>query len=229
MNPLSLIGIGTGLIGSIGKLFGRKKANRQMEDQLAKDPAYTANPETANRLGLAKTLLTARMPGAAAVERNIYGSQANTNANVNRNATDSSQALAIAAGVGGQTNKAFEQQGVNEANNFQQNYNNLQSAQEGYINEGDKVFNDQVRRYGDEVSIKGAENENNQNNWGDVSNAGFSIADFGLNGGFSNLFKKKQRATDLSGYSRQPMSGIPINPQRQGLGGGIYGRNTPNF
>lgn len=225
MDPISMIGIGAGLIGSIGKLFGRKKANQKMEDLLAKDPTYTANPEAANRLGLAKTLLNARMPGAAAVERNIYGSQANTNAAVNRNATDSSQALAIAAGVGGQTNQAFEQQGINEANHFQQNYNNLQGAQEGFIQEGDKVFNDQVRRYGDEVSVRGAQNQNNQNNWGDVSNAGWAMADFGLNGGFA----KKMRSGGQGGNMMQAQPANGTYGYQGWLDPRLRNRNTPNF
>lgn len=223
----SLIGIGTGLIGSIGKMIGRGKANKQLDELLKKDPAYTANPEVANRLGLAKTLLNARMPGAAAVERNIYGSQANTNAKVSRNATDSSQALAIAAGVGGQTNQAFQQQGLNEANNYQRNYNNLVGAQEGYINEGDKVFNDQVRRYGDEVSIRGQQNQNRQDNWSEISNLGFGLGDFGMNGGFKGLFK---------GGNTGNASAIQGGGQSNGTFGyqgyldpRLRNRNSPNF
>jgi len=144
----SLIGIGAGLIGSIGKMIGRGKANRKMDELLAKDPRYTANPEVANRLGLAKTLLNARMPGAAAAEKNVYSNQANTVSNVTRNATDASQALAVSAGAGGQTNQAFTDLGQMEAENYQRNYNNLTGAQDAMVQEGDKVFGDDVRRYG---------------------------------------------------------------------------------
>lgn len=197
LNPLaSLVGLGTGLIGGIGKMIGRGKANRQLDELLKKDPKYTANPEVANRLGLAKTLLNARMPGAASAERNIYGSQANTVANVTRNATDSSQALAVAAGVGGQTNQAFQDLGQNEAQDYQRRYGNLVGAQNATVLEGDKVFGDDLRRYGDEVSVRGTQNQNKQDNWQDISNLGFGMADFGMNGGFNNMFgSKKQRKT----------------------------------
>jgi len=189
----SLIGLGAGIVGGIGKMIGRKKANRQLDELLAKDPKYTANPEVANRLGLAKTLLNARMPGAAAAERNIYGSQANTVANVTRNATDANQALAVAAGVGGQTNQAFQDLGQQEAQDYQRRYGNLVGAQDEMVQEGDKVFGDQVRRYGNEVQVRGAQNQNKQDNWQDISNLGFGMADFSMNGGFNNMFSRKRQ------------------------------------
>src|SRR5205085_1584394 len=84
-----------------------------------------ANPIAGQRLGLAQTLLNARMPGAAAAERNIYGSQANTMAQVNRNATDSSQVLALAGAAQGQTNQAFSNLETQEAQDYQRRYSNL--------------------------------------------------------------------------------------------------------
>ena len=188
MNPLSLAGLGIGLIGSIGKMFGRKKANRKMDALLAEDPAYKANPLAANRLGLTQTLLNARNPGAQQVQNNIFATQASNLDNINKNATDSSQALALASGATEQTNQAFNQQGINEANDYQTKLQNLFNAQNGQINEDDKVYNDSVRRYGDKFQVKGAQNENSQNTWGDISNAGFGLADFGMAGGFGKMF-----------------------------------------
>ena len=52
-----LIGLGIGLIGGIGKMFGRGKANREMDKLLAKNPVYNENPLARQRLGLAQTLL----------------------------------------------------------------------------------------------------------------------------------------------------------------------------
>lgn len=194
-------GLATGFIGAIGKLFGAGKANRKLQQLQEQDPVYKANPISAQRLGLAKTLFNARMPGAATIERGIYGNQANAISNINRNATDSSQALALASGVQGQSNNAFSNLGIEEQQNQMNNLNNLNSAYAGEINEGDKVFNDETRRFNDKVQIQGAKNENNQNVWGSISNAGFSLADLGINGGFSGMFKKK------SPYG----SGIPSN------------------
>lgn len=180
----ALIGLGVGLAGAIGKMFGRGKANRQLKSLIGKNPAYSENPLAGQRLALANTMLNARMPGAATVERNIYTNQANQFSNINRAATDASQALSIAAGVGGQTDRAFSDLGIAEAQDYQRRYGNVVNAQDAVINEGDKMYSDQVRRYQDEVALTGAMNENRQNTWGDISNMGFGIADFAMAGGF---------------------------------------------
>src|SRR5215813_4668825 len=125
MNPLSLAGLGIGLVGAIGKLFGRGKANREMNQVLAQDPTYQVNPVAKQRLGLAQSLLNSRMPGAANIEKNIYTNQANTISNINKNATDASQALALAANTQGQSNTAFNQLGIEEDQDYQRRLNNL--------------------------------------------------------------------------------------------------------
>ncbi len=187
---VSIGGAALGFIGSIGKGAARRKANRQLEDLIKQDPVYSKNPLAAQRLGLAQTMLNSRMPGAASVEKNIYGTQANAASNVNRNATDASQALAVNAGLQGQSDQAFNELGVNEAKYFDTNYQNLIDAQKGQINEDDKFFQDQVRRFGDLSQIKGAKSANNMNGWQDVSNLGFGLGSFGINSGFG--FKQKQ-------------------------------------
>lgn len=191
MKALPGIGLGIGLIGAVGKIFGNAKANRQLRKLQGEDPIYNANPIAAERLSLAQTLLNARMPGAARAERNIYANQGNQFGNINRNATDSSQALALGAATLGQTNNAFGDLALNEEQGYQQRYQNLMGAQQGMINEQDKVFGDQERRFGNKVQIQGAQNANRQNSWGSVSNAGFALADFGMNGGFDSMFPKK--------------------------------------
>jgi hypothetical protein len=191
----TLLGIGTGIVGAVGKMIQRGKNNKMLNSLLAKDPNYKENPIAAQRLSLAQTLLNARMPGAARAERNIYGSQANSVGNILRTATDSSQAMAMEAAINGQTDNAFGNLQDQEVQDYQRKYGNLIGAQEGMINEGDKVFNDNVRRFGNETQIRGAQAQNKQDNWGDISNLGFGIADFGMNGGFNNMFKKRQQST----------------------------------
>jgi hypothetical protein len=199
MGPLSAIGMGVGLIGGIGSIFGNRKSNRELDKLLKQNPAYQSNPIAAQRMALAQQLLNARQPGAAAAERNIYGAQANSMANVQRNATDSSQALALAAGIGGQTNQAFGDLAQQEAQGYQQRYQNLVGAQEGMIQEGDKVYGDQVRRFQDLAAIRGMQNQNRQSSWQGISNLGFGLANYGaateqkaadiFSGGLSRLFK----------------------------------------
>lgn len=184
---LGAIGAGIGILGGIGKMIGRGAANRKMKRLLKEDPVYNENPIAKQRMGLAQTMLNARMPGAQAVQNNIYGSQANAMSNIQRGATDSSQALAMAAGVQGSTNDAFNNLGVQEAQDYQRRYSNLSDAQEGVVREGDKVFSDKTRRFGNKMQVNGAINENRQNNWGDVSGMGFGLADFAMKGGFDGF------------------------------------------
>lgn len=188
MDPLSLIGFAGGLVGGIGKIFGRGAANRQLKRLLAKDPIYSENPEVRARLGLAKTLLNARAPGAAMAERNIYTSNANATASAENASTDSSQLLATAGEIQGNTNDAFNNLGQQETADYQRRYNNVGGAQQDLVNEQDKVFQDKVRRFQNEAEIRGAITNNKQSGWGDISNLGFGLMNFGLAGGFNKMF-----------------------------------------
>ena len=178
LDPITLISGGVGLLGSIGKMFGRGAANRQMRKLMARMPEYKENPLARQQLGLAQTMLNARMPGAASAERNIYGSQANAISNVERAGTDSAQALAAASGIQGQTNQAFQNLGVQEAGDYQRRYGNLAAAQQGVINEQDKVYQDKMNRFQMQTQLLGGINENRQNTMGDISNLGFGLAAF---------------------------------------------------
>lgn len=180
---LPLIGLGIGAIGAIGKLFGNRRANKRLEQLIGQDPTYKANPIAGDRMALAQQLLNSRSPGAANVERNIYGSQGNALANASKYATDSSQMLAAGGMAQGQSNEAFENLGQQETQDYQRRYGNLVGAQEGMIQEGDKVYQDQVRRFEDLAKIRGAQNANTQNSWQGVSNLGFGLANFGLSAG----------------------------------------------
>lgn len=187
----AIAGIGTGIIGSIGKLFGNAKSNRQLGVLAGQDPSYQSSPYASQRLGLAETLLNSKMPGSATIERGINSSQQNTIDAFGRGSTDSSQFLLGAAGSQGVANNAYQQEGLNQNDYYQQQLKNLTGAQEGMINEGDKVYQDKVRQFGDKAQIQGAMNANRQNTWSSIENLGGGIADFGLNKGFSKIFGKQ--------------------------------------
>lgn len=190
---LPLVGLGVGIAGAIGGLFGNRRANKRLESLIKQNPSYKANPIAAERLGFAKQLLNSRMPGAATIERNIYANQSNTLSNINRGATDSSQALALASGIQGQTNQSFQDLGVQESQDYYNRLGNLNDAQQGAISEGDKVYQDQVRRFQDLAQIRGAQNANTQNTWQGISNLGMGVMNFGLSGGgdWKTLMGKK--------------------------------------
>lgn len=214
------IGLGMGLIGGIGKLFSSGRSNREMEQLMKQNPVYKANPMAAQRLGLAQTLLNGRSPGAATVENNIFRSQANTTSNINRVATDSGTALALATEGQGKTNDALEKLGLMEKEDYQRKYNNMEQAQEGVIREDDKVFQDGVRRFQDKVQLKGAQQQNRDSNWQSISNLGFGLANFSSQGGFD--FLKGNGGGSGGGYQ-----GSGIAPMQTQFGN--FGQVTPSI
>lgn len=218
------LGVGLGIVGGIGKMFSRAKANKDMRSLIGKDPTYNINPIAQQRLALAQTMLNARMPGAIQVERNINSNQANQLSNIGRNASDASQLLSLGAQTQGQTNDAYANLGINEAQDYQRRYGNLLGAQEGMINEGDKVYNDQVRRFGDETQLRGSIAANRANTWGDISNMGFGIADFAASGGFGSNRGVSNTPQRRNVFSSGDSSTTPTG-DASGDVGGIYNYN----
>lgn len=179
---LGLLGAAISGAGIIGGMFSRGKANRDLQRLLGQDPTYTANPLVAQQLGLTQTQLNGRMPGAAPLENNIYGTQANTFANVEKNATNSSQALALAGDVQGQSNQAFSDLSLKEMEDYQRRYGNYSGAVQNQVAEGDKVYQDKIRRFQDMASIKGAQAQNRAANWGSLTGLGTSFLSAGIMG-----------------------------------------------
>lgn len=215
----SAVGVGLGLIGGIGGMFAAKKNNRDLDKLLTKDPTYAANPLAQQRLGLATSLLNARMPGAAQMDRNILGAQANASAGMMRGATDSSQLLQQLANSQGQTDQSFDNQQLQEIQDYQRRYGNLVGAQEGVIGEGDKVYQDQVRRFGDLAQIRGAQAENRSNAWKSLSNLGGGILN--MAGGFSmNGMAGNGPGAAATGWGIRPSTGMQTVPMTGGINTG---------
>lgn len=175
-------GLAIGVGGLIGSAASRSKANKRLGELSKYDPAYKPNPLAAQRFGMAQTMLNARMPGAQRAENNIFANQASTIANVNKIATSGADAIQAAAGVQGQTNQQLDQLSQQEAADFQRRYGNYSQALDGQMEEANKLFADNVRRYGDKVGIVGAQTANRANTWGDIANTGFGISSLGMTG-----------------------------------------------
>jgi hypothetical protein len=184
-------------------MFQRGKANKELKNLMNTMPQYKENPLFAQRLGLAQTLLNARMPGAAAAERNIYQTQANQMANVQRGATSGSDVLLAGAGAAGQAGQAFNQLGQAEAADYQRRYGNLAQAQDAQAAEQQRVYEDQLRRYQTQAQLQGAIQENRASTWGDIGNLGMSFAtmsaDAGLNSYLGKGKKKGKDDTETTG------------------------------
>lgn len=219
-----IIGAGVGIAGGIGKAIGRAQSNKKLRELSKQMPVYAIDESIKRRLGLAQTLLNARMPGAAAAERNIYQTQANQMAGAERAATDPNQLLLTGAGAAGQAGQAFNQLGQAEAQDYQRRYGNLVSAEESMAQENQREFENRMRNYQMQTQIQGAINENNQNMWGDISNVGFGVASLGAQGAFKGApgnIGGKVAATG-SGFSQTPQyvpgTVIPRNVLSQGYG-----------
>lgn len=162
----ALPGIGTAL--SIGEgIFGAIKGAQQMGQAGKIKPQfspYVASDFAKRKLGMAQQMFGGRMAGAAQQEQNIMANQANQISNVNRNATDSSQALALASGIQGQTNQAFNNLGVQEAQNKYSLLNNLNDAYQTMIGEGDKEQQSRMDKFGIDANTKSQLNQAGANN-----------------------------------------------------------------
>lgn len=105
--------------------------------------------------------------------------------NINRNVTDSSQALALGAGIQGQQNDAFGALQMQEGQDYYNKLNNLNQANQGMTAEHKDLFDDQVRRWQDQVNTVMTQYKmrtaggNNVSQWG----AGLSSMGGGLMGG----------------------------------------------
>ncbi len=188
--PLMAIGAGIGALGSIGKfLFG----NKQRREGKKINPVfnqYKTNPYAKQQLGIAQQMFNGRMAGASNLENNIYSNQANFNANVGRNATDSSQVLALAAAGQGQSNDAFQNLQTQEAQNKYGMLQNLNQAYGGLISEGNKEYDSMLQKFQMDTQQKNAlMGGGAANMFGGISD----LASLGIMGG--QLFggqKKKQ-------------------------------------
>ena len=176
------VGLGLQVAGTIGANIDADKTRKKMSNLLGTDPTYTQSSYAPNTLAIAKNLYNGRMAGAAGLENGIYGSQANTLANVNRNATDGSQALAMGAATQGQTNQAFQNLAQMENQNKQANFQNVAAANQGMTEEHTKAFDDTVRKWQDQMGVLMARNAIRQQEWGNMGQLGQSISGAGSMG-----------------------------------------------
>lgn len=165
-----LIGAGLGVANAIGRWFSGNKQKKLANKINPVFNQYQASPYAGQRMGLAKQLFAGRMFGAPQLERNIFSNQANTLNNVNKVATDASQALAYGAAAQGQTDDSLTNLQTAEAQNKYQMLGNLNSAYDTMIGEGDKEYSSMLDKYQSDVAQKNALMQAGMNNkYGAVS------------------------------------------------------------
>ncbi len=190
LNPAMAIGAGISGLSSIGKLIFGISQNKKANKINPQWQEYTTSPFAQRRLGLAQQLFNSRMPGASALERNIFANQGNTLNSINRNATNSAQALALAGSAQGQTNAAFDQLGIREAQNKLAMLGNMNEGYEGMVREGDKTHQNKLLKYQiDKQDQAALRNSAWQNIFGAANDMAGAASTFGM-GMQQNIFWK---------------------------------------
>lgn len=206
--PIPLLGLAAGLISPIvGAITGagQRRAARKIK---VNDPTYQVSPFAQQQYQLAQQGFNARMAGAGQMEQNIFTNQANTMGSVNRNATDASQALALAGSVQGGTNDAFANLGLQEMQNRQMQQGNLNQALGIMTNEEDKVFGDKLRKAQEAQAAKNALMQAGMTNQGNALN---SISNMGIMGAMG-MFGDVKLPGIGGNRSPKPMPGGVFNP-----------------
>jgi hypothetical protein len=171
-----------GTVGGIFSAIAGIKADKKLDKLLETDPQYTSSPYAANNLGLAQTLLNSRMAGAASRQNNISSSGANVRAGITRNATDSSQALALMAGTQGQQDQSFNDLAVQEGQDAVQKQQQLFGANRDMTAEHKDLFDDSVRRWQDQVNTVMTQYKMRQKGGNDVGQWGAGLSSMGGGG-----------------------------------------------
>lgn len=164
-----------GLFSDLYGIFTGVGQNRQANAINPVYQQYTPSPYAKKQLGLAETLFNAPMPGELQERQDIETSQSNFNQNVNRNATDSSQALALEALDQGVTNNAFSDLQKKKAGYNLNMLGNLNAGYQTLLNEGDKQYQSMLDKYYSDLQQKiYYKNASQQNIFGALNDLGSS-------------------------------------------------------
>ena len=133
-----------------------KNTDAKLKELLAKNPQYTRSAYPGMKMGIANQTFSSQMPGTQQFKNNLLSSQGNSLSFINKNATDASQALALAAGVGGQTDQAIGDLQLQEAEWKKFGLNNLNEAYGAMADEDRYVNENKNLNYQNEVQLEGA-------------------------------------------------------------------------
>lgn len=163
------------LIGAFRQNKLANKINPVRED-------YQESNYAKNFYGTANQLFNARMPGAVQAGQNIQGNLGRAVEGIERNASDSSSALAALTGAVANSNESMVNLGIQEGQNKMQAASILGNASEQMTREHQKVYEDRMAKYNEQVAAKAALRQSASQN---LSNAFGNIA--GLGGLIGNL------------------------------------------
>jgi uncharacterized ferritin-like protein (DUF455 family) len=126
------------------------------------------------------------MSGYSNLKQNIDTSQSNFNNSIERNATDGSQALALEAAGMGITNNAYSDLQTKQQGNKVAMLGNLNDAEKGMVEEGDKSYQAMLQKYMMDVQtqnqLRGAGTQNIVGAFNDIGSKAISFGNY-LNAG----------------------------------------------
>lgn len=210
------------IFGFINNLVQAGKQKRAAKKINPVNATYTENQNIKELAAEGENLYKGRMSGATQAEQNILSGAANYNAAIDRNATSGSQAIAAKAAGLGQVGQDFQDLALKEAQDKQGRFGIYSQTSQLMAQEGDKVFQDKLRKYYDDLNYKraleGASMQNKANAWGSLDNAVMGAATMLAPGGVLG---------GLGGKIFGSNAGTPQMPG--GGGGGSYGGYRPTY
>ncbi len=160
------------IFSAIGSLIASGKQKKEARGINPVNTDYTGSTAINDLYHEGQNLYQGRMAGANEAENNILANGANTRAAIDRGATSGSQALAIAAGAQGQSDQSFQNLYQNEAQNKLQRFGIYSNVSQLQSQEGDKIYQDKLRKYYDDLNYKralqGAAMQNQQGFWNGI-------------------------------------------------------------
>lgn len=199
------------VVAGIGSAIGIGKGIADLSRASKIKPQYNAFQisESAKRMqGLAQAQLNARAPGAAARERSIQGSQAQTLGAVGRGARDSASALQMAAVAQAQAGREQAQMQDADAQYYQSALSRLFGAEQNMQQQEAMKYQEDFRKYQMDTQMKEAlRSEGFQGIVGGLQNAGGMMMGAGMNPNMQGMFGGGRGQASLMSQGAQ-MAGV---------------------
>lgn len=164
-----------GLFSAIGNFITARKQKKMAKKINPVNTTYEGSQPIQDLYAEGQNLYQGRAAGAGAAEQNLLNAGANFNSSIDRNATSGSQAIAAKAAGLGSTNQGFQDLALKEAMDKQQRFGIFSNVSQLMSQEGDKVYQDKLRNYYDDLNYKrgleGASMQNSANVWGGIDDA----------------------------------------------------------
>lgn len=145
-----------GLFSGVNSLLTSFKQNKLAKKINPVNQTYVEDPTITGLYNQGKNLYQGRMAGATQAEQGISTSEANATAFGERSATDASQLLSYGAGVYGAGNDARINLATQEAQDKVGRFGIYSNVSQLLNQEHDKVFQDKLRKYYDDLNYKRA-------------------------------------------------------------------------